>query len=165
MKKLSKIDFVQFRKEDVLLENICINIGMDVNKWLSECSTLAFISEHFMDHNPNYIKISFTSVKGITIYAENGIITDINIFPFVPNDSSYYQGKIIILNKILPKPFLSDEIELYFPGIVIEKPPYGYWKRFKANEWVDYPISDKLKLEISMERRSEYVGGISLKEK
>jgi len=163
MKKLNSINFVVFKEDKLYLEDIPISVGINIEDWLKEYCNTPYEFENYSSLYPESERIKFKNYeKGISIYLEDRIIESINVFPRVwENDSRCYQGDIFIFDKKLEVPFLSDDIEKYFPGIQIK--PKGYWDRFTAHESVEYPINDNMVIEISMSRLPSLVGSISLK--
>jgi hypothetical protein len=163
MKKLNSITNVTFERDSLYLEDIPLTIGINIENWLKEFCNIPYEFENYSKLHTDLIGVKFISIYGIYIYIENKIITDIYVYPYTCDTSPYYKGDIFIGDKKLEVPFLSDDIEEYFPNIKTDKPPRGYWDRFVARESVDYLINDKTKIEISMSRLPKYVGSISLK--
>ena len=77
-------------------------------------------------------------------------------------DKRQFQGDIFVFGKKLPKPLLSDDLELYFPGLDVGKPVSKETYRFRANETIIYAISPNMILEISPARSPDEIGSIRL---
>ncbi len=164
MKKLNSINYVAFKQGKLYLEDIPISLGINIEVWLKESCNISYEFENYSSVYPESERIKFKNYeKGVSIYLENRIIESVNIYPYEYQSSSCFKGDIFIFDKNLEVPFKSDNIENYFPAIEIK--PKGYFKRFSPRETVDYPISDKFKIEISMGRDPELVSSISLKHK
>ncbi len=164
MKKLNKIDKIEFKERFVLINDIPLNINDNIFKWLDSNCDISYTLESYIENFPESKLISFREIDGIKIYLDQEEIEYICVSSYLPNDSrNRFKGKILVFGKELPKPFMSDDIEKYFSGIEIEKPPGGYWERFKAWEFVDYPLNESSKIEISMNRNPKYVGALSLR--
>jgi len=164
MKKLNSINYVVFKDDKLSLEDIPISLGISIEDWLKEYCNIPcdFENYSFVYSESERIKLK-NYEKGISIYLENRIIESVNIYPYQYQSSPYFKGDIFIFDKKLEVPFKSDNIENYFPAIDIK--PKGYFKRFSSRETLDYPVSYKLKIEISMGRDPELVSSISLKHK
>lgn len=160
MKKLSSINWVSFKEDKLYLEETPIFLDTIIENWLNEYNDLDYIIET-AEYNENRQYINFLEYPCITLSIYNKVIERITIYPYGFQSSPYYKGDIFIGNKKLEVPFKSDDIEKYFPAIDIK--PKGYFKRFSPRETLDYNVSDKLKIEISMGRDPELVSSISLK--
>lgn len=160
MKKLSSINWVNFKEDKIYLEDISITIGVNIEKWLNEYSNISFEYENYSKLYPESERLIFNNFQSISIYLEDRIVTSIHIYPYEYQSSPYFNGDIFIFDKKLEVPFLSDDIEKYFPDISIK--PKGYFKRFTPKEIVNYPISNTVKIEIMMGRDPELVGSLSL---
>jgi hypothetical protein len=161
MKKLRSINWVSFKKDNVYFEDIPINLGLHIEEWLKEYCNISFEFENYSQSYPESEVIKFNDFPCISIYLENKIIRSINIYPYQYQSSPFYKGDIFIFDKKIEVPFLSDDIEQYFPEISIK--PKGYFKRFSPRETIDYIINDELQIEISIGRDSELVSSFSLK--
>lgn len=160
MKKLSSINWVSFKEDNVYLEDVPITVGLNIEKWLEDNSTLQYITE-IAEYNKKRKYLEFVNYSFIIISIYDKIIDKISVFPFEYQNSPYFKGDIFIFDKKLEVPFLSDDIEQYFPEISIK--PKGYFKRFSPRETIDYIISNELQIEISIGRDPEFVSSFSLK--
>ena len=164
MRKLNRIHHIEFNKDLILINHIPLHINDNIFEWLNQNCEITYTAESYMEKFPENKEIIFNEIGGVRIYLDEGLIESIYVSSFLPNDSrNRFEGEIIVFGKKLPKPFMSDDIEKYFPGIEIEKPPGGYWQRFRAWESIEYPLITSSKIEISMNRSPEYVGGLSLR--
>ncbi|WP_375604863.1 hypothetical protein [Flavobacterium davisii] len=162
MKKLNSINKVSFKEEALYLEDIPINVGVNIESWLKEFCNISYKFENYSKSYSELQRVIFEDSPYIVIYLENKNVERICIFPRVwENDSRCYQGDIFILDERLEVPFLSDNIEKYFPNIQIKSK--GYWDRFIAHESIDYLINNDMKIEISMSRVPSLVGSLCLK--
>jgi hypothetical protein len=160
MKKLSSINWISFKEDNVYLEDVPITVGLNIEKWLEDNSTLQYITE-IAEYNKKRKYLEFVNYSFIIISIYDKIIDKISVFPFEYQNSPYFKGDIFIFDKKLEVPFLSDDIEQYFPEISIK--PKGYFKRFSPRETIDYIISNELQIEISIGRDPEFVSSFSLK--
>lgn len=161
MKKLNSIDWVSFKEDALYLEDSPITVGINIEEWIEKNNILEYEIET-TKYNEKMKYFKFIKYPYISIYLTENVIEEISIFPRVwENDSRCYQGDIFIFNKKLEVPFLSDDIEKYFPNIEIKLK--GYWDRFKPHESVDYSITNNMKIEISMSRSPSLVGRICIK--
>jgi len=160
MKKLSSINWVSFKEDNFYLEAISISLGVNIEDWLSSNNTIQYIIE-IAEYNKKREYIEFVNYPNIIISIYDKIIDKISVYIYEYQSSPYYKGDIFLFGKKLEVPFLSDDIEKYFPAISIK--PKEYFKRFSSRETVDYTISDGIKIEITMGRDPELVGIISLK--
>ena len=143
------------------MNDILIKIGENLDIWLKNNSNIESYSEQYrINKNSSSERNGFQDNIGVSIYTDNRIVSDVSVFPYIPNDSRYYKKDVFIFGELLPKPFLSDDIEKYFQGIKIKK-PHTYWGRFSAHDFVYYPISEKSGISIMMDRSPQYVGGLS----
>ena len=165
MKKLNRIVNVKFKEDKIYFNQISISLGMGIDKWLNENSSTRYEFENYSKNYPQAERMKFNEISGISIYLEERIITSINVFPFIYDSSPSFKGEIYINDKLLTTPFLANDIEEYLPDIKIEKPIHKYWDRFYAHESVEYLVNDKVKIVVSMDRQTKYVGCISLNEK
>lgn len=160
MKKLSSINWVSFKEDNVYLEDVPITVGLNIEEWLEDNNTLQYITE-IVEYNKKRKYLEFVNYSFIIISIYDKIIDKISVFPFEYQNSPYFKGDIFIFGKKLEIPFLSDNIEQYFPEISIK--PKGYFKRFSPRETIDYIISDEVQIEISIGREPELVSSFSLK--
>jgi len=160
MKKLNSINWVSFKEDKLYLEDIPITLGLDIKGWLKEHCNIEYEKENFVTEYPEYELYKF-SKDYVIVRVKNDIIISIEIYPYEYQSSPYYKGDIFIFDKKLAVPFKSDNIEIYFPDIKIKPKRYG--KRFAPRETVDYPVSETVKIKISLGRDSELVGALSLK--
>ena len=160
MKKLSSINWVSFKEDNVYLEDVPITVGLNIEEWLEDNNTLQYITE-IVEYNKKRKYLEFVNYSFIIISIYDKIIDKISVFPFEYQNSPYFKGDIFIFGKKLEIPFLSDNIEQYFPEISIK--PKGYFKRFSPRETIDYIISDEVQIEISIGSEPELVSSFSLK--
>ncbi len=160
MKKLSSINWVSFKEDNVYLEDVPITVGLNIEEWLEDNNTLQYITE-IAEYNKKRKYLEFVNYSFIIISVYDKIIDKISVFPFEYQNSPYFKGDIFIFDKKLEVPFLSDDIEQYFPDILIKHKEY--FKRFSARETIDYTISDILTIEILIGRDPELVSSLSLK--
>ncbi|WP_433832014.1 hypothetical protein [Flavobacterium anhuiense] len=161
MKKLNSINWIAFKENKIYLENTPITVGINVNDWLEEFNALEYSIEQIIpDENRNYI--TFSAFPNIVISSLEDIIIDISVYSYQFQSSPYYKGDIFIFEKRLEVPFLSDNIEKYFPDIKVKRPPSRVFNRFSARESVDYFVNERVKIEISIGRSPELVSRISL---
>ncbi|MBS7233032.1 hypothetical protein KHA90_18580 [Flavobacterium psychroterrae] len=144
------------------MEEIAIDIGINIEKWLNQYCNIPYKKESYIAEHPEYELYEF-SKEYIIIRAKESIITSIEIYPYQFQSSPYYKGDIIVFDKKLEVPFLSNDVEKYFPEIKVKRPPSKVIDRFLPRETLDFPISETLKIEVSMGRSPELVGSISLK--
>lgn len=164
MKKLSSINCIEFRFDYILIDEIVLNLDDDIVEWIERRCNFKYTVENYTEKFSQNKKIQFNGINGITIFTIGSKIKQFSIYLNLPNDSrNKFEGDIIVFGKTLSKPFLSDDIEIYFPSIKLEKPPKGYWERFNAWEFVDYPFNEYFKIEISMNRDPKYIGTLSLR--
>ncbi|WP_264536975.1 hypothetical protein [Flavobacterium sp. N1736] len=162
MKKLNSINWVAFKDDKVYLEDVPITIGINIIDWLKQFSSLKYSIEQ-ADYNERRKYITFSEYLNIVISSFDDVVTDISVYPYQFQSSPYYKGDIIIFDKKLEVPFLSNDIEKYFPDIKVKRPPSKVIDRFLPREALEYVVNDRVKLEISMGRSAELVGSISLK--
>lgn len=160
MKKLSSINWVSFKEDNIYLEDVPITVGLNIEEWLEDNNTLQYITE-IAEYNKKRKYLEFVNYSFIIISIYDKIIDKISVFPFEYQNSPYFKGDIFIFDKKLEVPFLSDDIQQYFPEISIK--PKEYFKRFSPRETIDYIISDELRIEISIGRDPELVSSFSLK--
>ena len=160
MKKLSSINWVSFKEDNVYLEDVPITVGLNIEEWLEDNNTLQYITE-IAEYNKKRKYLEFVNYSFIIISIYDKIIDKISVSPFEYQNSPYFKGDIFIFDKKLEVPFLSDNIQQYFPEISIKLK--GYFKRFSPRETIDYIISDELRIEISIGRDPELVSSFSLK--
>lgn len=164
MKKLNSIKYVSLKKDRLYLEETPIDIGINIEKWLDQYCNIPYKKENYIAEHPEYELYEF-SKEYIIIRTKESTITSVEIYPYQFQSSPYYKGDIIIFDKKLEVPFLSNDIEKYFPDIKVKRPPSKVIDRFLPRESLEYFVNDTLKLEISMGRSPELVGSISLKSK
>lgn len=163
MKRLTSIEFT---KDNILINKIALGMNDDIIKWIEKNCECEYTIENYIEQSPNRKEIKFQGIDGFAIYTKGESIDRISVYPYLPNDSrNKFEGEVVVFGEVLPKPFLSDDIEDYFPDIRIEKPPRGYWERFKAWESVNFPINEFSEIEISMNRVPKYVGALNLRRK
>lgn len=160
MKKLSSINWISFKEDKIYLEDIPVIIGENIDEFLTNNLSLKYAIET-AEYNEKRKYINFDNYSGIIVSIYDTMIDNVSVYPYEYQSSPYYKGDIFILDKKLKVPFLSDDIEQYFPDISIK--PTGYFKRFSPRETIDYPVNDTLKIEISMGRDPELVSSLSLK--
>jgi len=162
MKKLNSINWVAFKDDKVYLEDVPLIIGVNIINWLKEFSSLTYSIEH-TDYNEKRKYITFSKYLNIVISSFDNVVTDISVYPYQFQSSPYYKGDIIVFDKKLEVPFLSNDVEKYFPDIKVKRPPSKVIDRFLPRETLDFPISETLKIGVSIGRDPSYIGCISLK--
>lgn len=163
MKKLDSIKKINFTKGEVCLDEVYIGLGDDFLVWYDQNCEINYDEVGYMETFPLKKKIQF-EVSGIQIYLnEDKRVRKVTVSCYEPGDDrNRFYGEIEVFDKQIPKPFLSEDIEMYFPGIKIDSSKYEYGKRFRSFTSVYYPINDEVSIQIMMSRNSEYVGAISL---
>lgn len=162
MKKLNSINWVVFKDDKVYLEDVPLTIGINIIDWLCEFTSLKYSIEE-ADYNQERKYITFSEYLNIVISSFNNLVTDISVYPYQYKMSPYYKGDIFIYSKKIEVPFFSSDLEKYFPDIKVKRPPSNVIDRFLPRESLDFPISETLKIEISMGREPSYIGSIGLK--
>ncbi|PWS28681.1 hypothetical protein DHW03_02205 [Pedobacter yonginense] len=160
MKKLDNINSVTFNDDKLYFDGVPVEIGTDIDKWYENYSNLELIlkpSEYDIRRRYNY----FSKIDSLELCIFDGILDRITIYPYQFQSSPYFKGDIYIFDKKLELPFKSDDIEQYFPSIIVD--PKGYFNRFKPRESISYPVSNTVKIEISIGRDPALVGSLSLK--
>lgn len=162
MKKLNSIKYISFKKDKLYFEEIAIDIGINLEKWLSQYCNFQYKKTHYIIEHPEYELYEFSN-EYIIIRAKENVINSIEIYPYQFQSSPYYKGDIFIFEKKLELPFLSNDLEKYFPDIKVKRPASAVIDRFLPRESLEYPLNDTLKLEITMGRSPEFVASIILK--
>ncbi|TDO94894.1 hypothetical protein [Flavobacterium sp. 245] len=163
MKKLDNINYIIFKSDKVYLENTPIALGVNIQDWLSEYCGISYQAEKYMIEFPEHEEYVFKNISGLAIYTEHSLITRISVYTYVYDSSPHFKGDIYIEEKKIEVPFLSNDIEKYFPDIKVKRPPSKVIDRFTARESLDFPFNELLKVEMSMGREPQYIGSISLK--
>lgn len=167
MKKLDSITTITFTDKAVLFEDIPMQLGVNIDDWINEFCNMDYKIDSYIERFPELKQLEFNTIQGISIKLRAKIVDRIIIFPSNPNnegtlnEDNNYKGDVFIFEKKIKRPFMSDEIEDYFPNIKIKNSAIGHSNRFRSWQSIWYPIDESTKIEIMMKRESEYVSSIT----